>query len=64
MERFKEYNVTILEHPGPTEGQGMVARLIGAESPSKGRNTWLWNAAKGVCFTRDPDGYRLEVAQQ
>lgn len=61
MARLREYNVTVRKEAGSSDGMESIARAIGVESPSKGRNKALWDLVKGIAFVEDPDGYLVEL---
>jgi lactoylglutathione lyase len=61
MEYIRSHNVKILKEAGVTQGSEVVAAFLGCDTPDKGFDRPLWEAAVAVPFVEDPDGYLIEI---
>lgn len=61
MEYIRSHNVRILKEAGVAQGSEVVATFLGCDTPDKGFDRPLWEAAVAVPFVEDPDGYLIEI---
>lgn len=61
VEHFKSHNVKFAKEAGVSQGLQVVANFLGCETPDKGLDKPLWDAAVAVAFIEDPDGYLIEI---
>ncbi|KAJ3535076.1 hypothetical protein NM208_g7287 [Fusarium decemcellulare] len=61
MEYIKSQNVKVLKEAGVVQGSEVAATFLGCETPDKGFDRSLWEAAIAVPFVEDPDGYLIEI---
>lgn len=63
VEYIKTQNVKVVKEAGVAQGSEVVATFLGCETPDKGFDRGLWEAAVAVPFVEDPDGYLIEIIQ-
>ncbi|KAF2845551.1 Glyoxalase/Bleomycin resistance protein/Dihydroxybiphenyl dioxygenase [Plenodomus tracheiphilus IPT5] len=61
MKYFKSHDIKVLKEAGTAKGSEVVASFLGSETPDKGLDKPLWEAAVAVHFVQDPDGYLVEI---
>ncbi|GFF26188.1 lactoylglutathione lyase [Aspergillus udagawae] len=61
MDYIRSHNVKILKEAGVAQGSEVVATFLGCDTPDKGFDRPLWEAALAVPFVEDPDGYLIEI---
>ncbi|KAM5374296.1 hypothetical protein ACJZ2D_006621 [Fusarium nematophilum] len=61
VEYIKSQNVKVVKEAGVAQGSEVAATFLGCETPDKGFDKSLWEAAVAVPFVEDPDGYLIEI---
>ncbi|KAH7207851.1 Glyoxalase/Bleomycin resistance protein/Dihydroxybiphenyl dioxygenase [Fusarium redolens] len=61
MEHIRKQGVRILKETGDSRGFEVISTFLGCETPDKGFDKSLWEAAVPVPFIEDPDGYLIEI---
>ncbi|KAL3487036.1 glyoxalase family protein [Aspergillus germanicus] len=61
MEYIKSHNVRVLKEAGSSQGLEVVPTFLGCDAPDKGKDASFWEAAVGIPFLEDPDGYLIEI---
>jgi lactoylglutathione lyase len=61
MQYIKSHQVKVMKEAGSTLGSEVVATFLGCETPDKGLDRSLWEAAADIPFVEDPDGYLIEI---
>lgn len=64
VQYIKTHQVKVVKEVGSSLGSEVVATFLGTESPDKGLDTYLWQAAVDIPFLEDPDGYLIEIIPQ
>lgn len=41
--------------------EGVCCKFLGCDHPDNGKDRMLWDAAEGVAFVEDPNGYLIEI---